>query len=49
MRLGRPGTVGPQDSSRGQFIYDLWNDPDYGRSPPEDMVSHSANTVVTLK
>ncbi len=44
---GRPFTVGPQDSSRGQFIYDLWNDPDYGRSPPEDMVSHSANTVVT--
>lgn len=44
---GRPFTVGPQDKTRGQFIYDLWNDPAYGRSPPEDMASHTANTVVT--
>jgi hypothetical protein len=42
----RPFTVGPQDKTRGQFIHDLWNDPEYGRSPPEDMVSHSATVTV---
>lgn len=42
----RPFTVGPQDRTRGEFIYALWSDPAYGRSPPEDMVSASA--VVTL-
>ena len=43
---GRPFDVGPQDKTRGQFIYDLWNDPEYGRSPPEDMVSHGATVTV---
>jgi len=38
----RPFVVGPQDRTRGQFVYELWNnaadDPDqrgYGKSPPE--------------
>lgn len=44
---GRPFDVGPQDKTRGQFIYDLWNDPEYGRSPPEPMVSDSANVTVS--
>ncbi len=35
----RPFTVGPQNSSRGQYLYDLWNTPAYGKSPPEDMGS----------
>jgi hypothetical protein len=39
---GRPFDVGPQDKTRGRFMFDLWNDPAYGRSPPEDMVSASA-------
>jgi hypothetical protein len=34
---GRPFTVGPQGSTRGQYAYDLWNDPAYGKSPPELM------------
>lgn len=43
---GRPFTSGPQGLSRGAFLFGLWNDPAYGRSPPEDMVS--ASTVVQL-
>lgn len=43
---GRPFDVGPQDKTRGQFMHDLWSNPEYGRSPPEDMVS--ANAVVAL-
>ena len=43
---GRPFQIGPQDRSRGQFIYELWNDPAYGRSPPEDMVSDSQTVIV---
>lgn len=42
----RPFTVGPQDQTRGEFMYDLWSDPAYGRSPPEDMVSASDSVVV---
>ncbi len=42
----RPFTVGPQDKTRGQFIHDLWSDPAYGRSPPEDMVSASSTTAL---
>jgi hypothetical protein len=34
---GRPFSVGPQDRSRGQYVYELWNDPRYGRSPPVTM------------
>lgn len=36
---GRPFPVGPADASRGQFIYSVWNDPAYGKSPPIDMAS----------
>lgn len=43
---GRPFTVGPQGQTRGEFMYDLWSNPAYGRSPPEDMVSASAAVVV---
>jgi hypothetical protein len=44
---GRPFDVGPQDKTRGQFLYDLWSDPAYGRSPPEDMVAASAVAPVS--
>lgn len=30
-----PFTVGPQNKTRGQYLYDLWNTPAYGKSPPE--------------
>ena len=30
-----PFTVGPQGQTRGQYLYDLWNNPAYGKSPPE--------------
>jgi hypothetical protein len=39
---GRPFDSGPQDKSRGQYVYDLWSNPVYGRSPPVDMTSASA-------
>ena len=39
---GRPFVVGPENRTRGQFIYELWNNaandpiqPGYGKSPPE--------------
>lgn len=31
----RPFVVGPQNRTRGQYLYDLWNDAAYGKSPPE--------------
>jgi hypothetical protein len=38
--FNRPAfTVGPQGQTRGEYMFDLWSDPAYGRSPPEDMVS----------
>lgn len=40
----RPFTVGPQNQSRGQYLFDLWNDPALGKSPPEDMRSAAAST-----
>ncbi len=43
----RPFDIGPQDKTRGQYLFDLWNDPAYGRSPPEDMVSHTASIALT--
>lgn len=43
---GRPFDVGPQGKTRGRFMFDLWNDPAYGRSPPEDMVSASATVAI---
>ena len=48
---GRPFAVGPQDRSRGEYAYQLWNNavddplqPGYGKSPPELMQSASATT-----
>ncbi|MCX7555242.1 hypothetical protein OS187_00085 [Xanthomonadaceae bacterium JHOS43] len=38
---GRPYSVGPQDKSRGQYMYDLWANPAYGRSPPLDAGQYS--------
>jgi hypothetical protein len=46
---GRTGTVGPRNKSRGVFMYDLWNDPTYGKSPPVDMRSASATTVAASR
>lgn len=34
---GRPFTVGPQHRSRGQYVHELWSNPQYGRSPPTTM------------
>ncbi|HJU39144.1 MAG TPA: hypothetical protein VJ724_06185, partial [Tahibacter sp.] len=39
-----PLTVGPQGQTRGQYLYDLWNDPAYGKSPPE-LVDNATVTV----
>lgn len=44
MMCGRDWTIGPANKSRGQFMYDLWADPAYGRSPPVDMVTATAAT-----
>jgi hypothetical protein len=41
---GRPFTVGPQSQSRGEFLFSLWNDPAYGKSPPE---TAATSTVLT--
>lgn len=32
---GRPFDVGPQGQSRGEFMFSLWSNPSYGKSPPE--------------
>jgi hypothetical protein len=32
---GRPFDVGPQSVSRGEYMFQLWNNPAYGKSPPE--------------
>ncbi len=32
--------------SRGEYLYTLWNDPSYGRSPPVDMAADSAAVEV---
>jgi hypothetical protein len=42
----RPFTVGPQNQTRGEYMFDLWSDPAYGRSPPEDMVSATGSISV---
>lgn len=31
----RPFNVGPQSLNRGEFMYQLWSNPTYGKSPPE--------------
>lgn len=41
----RPFTVGPQSQSRGQFMYDLWSNPTYGKSPPETAGNLSGATT----
>lgn len=41
---GRPYTVGPQNKTRGQYLYDLWTNPAYGRSPPLD-AGHDTTSV----
>ncbi len=33
--------------SRGEYLYALWNDPSYGRSPPVDMATDSGSAAVT--
>jgi len=33
--------------SRGEYLYELWNDPSYGRSPPVEMATDSDSVVVT--
>lgn len=43
---GRPFTAGPQGQTRGAFLFDLWNSPAFGRSPPEAMASDSASLAV---
>lgn len=49
---GRPFAVGPQSRSRGEFMYQLWNNdpadpqqPGYGKSPPELVTSSSVHTL----
>jgi len=32
--------------SRGEYLYALWNDPSYGRSPPVDMATDSGTVEV---
>jgi hypothetical protein len=46
---GRPFAIGPQDRSRGEFMFQLWNNaaddpnqPGYGKSPPLAVASASA-------
>ena len=39
-----PLATGPRALSRGQYMFNLWSDPTYGKSPPVDMVTSSAST-----
>lgn len=32
---GRPFDIGPQSLSRGAYLFELWSNPAYGKSPPE--------------
>ena len=32
-------TVGPQTLTRGEYLYQLWSNPAYGKSPPENVAS----------
>jgi len=32
---GRPFDIGPQSLSRGAYLFQLWSNPAYGKSPPE--------------
>ena len=42
---GRPFNVGPQSVSRGEYLYQLWSNPAYGKSPPEP--AGNLSTVTT--
>ena len=42
----RPFKVGPQALSRGAYMYELWNNPLHGKSPPEPA---GAVTVVAAR
>lgn len=39
-----PLATGPRTLSRGQYMFNLWSSPTYGKSPPVDMVTASAST-----
>lgn len=41
----RSWTQGPADKSRGQFVFDLWDNPALGRSPPIVVAIESAATT----
>ncbi len=41
----RPFTVGPQSLSRGEYMYELWSNPAYGKSPPETAGNLSSATT----
>ncbi len=42
---GRTWTEGPANKSRGQFMFDLWDDPALGRSPPIAVAIDSSTTT----
>lgn len=42
---GRPFSVGPQHRTRGQYMYELWQNPVYGRSPPLDAGAHAVTVA----
>ena len=46
---GRPFDVGPQDRSRGAYMYELWSDPAYGMSPPEPVAMSTATARRSMK
>ncbi len=41
----RPFDVGPQSLSRGEYMYELWSNPAYGKSPPETAGNPSSVTT----
>jgi len=42
---GRPFDVGPQSMSRAQFMFSLWSDPAFGKSPPEPVATSTTSTT----
>ncbi len=42
---GRPFDVGPQSLSRGAYLFELWSNPAYGKSPPETAGNVSSITT----
>ncbi len=42
---GRPFDIGPQSLSRGQYMFELWSNPAYGKSPPETAGIQSSVTT----